>query len=710
MTKEKGNVSVSTENIFPIIRKWLYSDRDIFLRELVSNSSDAISKLKKLVDLGEAKLTDDEDYAIRVTLDKENKKVIVEDNGLGMTHDEIKKYINQIAFSGAVDFVEKYKDKADQSAGIIGHFGLGFYSAFMVADNVRIDSLSFVEGSQAASWESEDGMSYEMGDSDKTTRGTTITIELSEEGDEFLTAAKCREILGKYCSFMPFPIFFLDVNEEEEKVKRNIENAEKNEKKKAEKKAEKAKKKAEKEAEKAEKAKKKADKAVDAGKDTDNVNDAGDSDEKDETDEIYKADDDADLTDADLADEDTDDEDDDNYYKENLGPTQINDVSPLWLKNPKDCTDEEYKAFYRKAFMDYREPLFWIHLNMDYPFNLKGILYFPQTDNTYESLEGRIKLFYNQVFVADNIKEVIPEFLFLLKGCIDCPDLPLNVSRSFLQNDGYVQKLSTHIIKKVADKLTNIFENSREDFDKYWSDIGVFIKYGCMREEKFFDKVKDVILAKTVDGGLVAIKDLGEKIYYTNDEKKQVAYVNMAKEKGKTVIVMDHELDNNFMSFMEHKNNKIKFLRIDSDIEGEAGPVERKEAVEKLFRSATGNDTLEVEVKSLGENSLAAVLSESEESRRMQEMQKMYMKQMGGGGAGMDFGSMFPVKQVLVVNSDSALVSRLSAMFEVPGKEDTAKELAVHIYDLARLSHGSLDPKGMAEFLARSTKLMSDIG
>lgn len=681
MANEKGNVSVSTENIFPIIRKWLYSDRDIFLRELVSNSSDAVAKLKKLVDLGEAaSISKDEQYAIYVTLDKENRKLVVADNGIGMTSEEIKKYINQIAFSGAVDFVEKYKDKSAETAGIIGHFGLGFYSAFMVADNVRIDSLSYIEGSKAASWVSEDGMAYEMGDSDKESRGTTITLDLSDDGNEFITADKCREILNKYCAFMPFPIFFMDVKEEADKEKRNKEKIIEDAKKRLEKKEQKDKEKAEK------KAKKKAE--ADLAK----------------TDEASALDS---ASEVDLEDEDDSEEPEYDFDSSvPVGPSQINDIHPLWLKNPKECTDEEYKAFYRKAFSDYREPLFWIHLNMDYPFNLKGILYFPQTDNTYESLEGRIKLFYNQVFVADNIKEVIPDFLFLLKGCIDCPDLPLNVSRSFLQNDGYVQKLSSHIIKKVADKLTNLFETSREDFDKYWSDIGVFVKYGCMREEKFFDKVKDVILVKTVDGELKALKDLGEKVYYTHDEKKQVAYVEMAKNKDKTVVIMDHELDNNFMSFMEHKNNKIKFVRIDAEIEGEEDSSERKDAIVKLFRAATGNEKLEVQAKSFGENSLAAVLSETEESRRMQEMQKMYMKQMGGG-AGMDFASMFPVTQILVVNTDSALVGKLSAMFELPGKEEQVKEIALHIYDLARLSHGSLDAQGMSAFLNRSTKIMS---
>jgi molecular chaperone HtpG len=669
MIKEKGNVSVSTENIFPIIRKWLYSDRDIFLRELVSNSSDAIAKLKKLTDMGETVLGTDEVLSIRVILDKDKKKIFVEDNGIGMTAEEIKKYINQIAFSGAMDFVEKYKEKSSNATGIIGHFGLGFYSAFMVAEKVRIDSLSYAEGSESASWESSDGMGYAMGDSDKHTRGTMITIDLSEEADEFLTASKCREILKKYCAFMPYPIFFIDVKEEQEKKKRKEEEKKKKQEEKKKKQEEKVKQQEGKPAEQEEstqkeKGRKKTKKS---------------SDEKETSEETEK---------------------------DELQP--INDTQPLWLKNPKECSEEEYREFYRKAFFDFREPLFWIHLNMDYPFNLKGILYFPKTDNTYESLEGRIKLYYNQVFVAENIKEVIPEFLFLLKGCIDCPDLPLNVSRSFLQNDGYVRKLSAHIIKKVADKLTSLYENSPEDYGKYWSDIGVFVKYGCMREEKFFDKVKDILVAKTVDQEMKALKDLGERIYYTNDINRQIAYINLAKDQGKTVIVMDHELDNNFMSFMEHKNGKMKFLRVDADIEGQEGPSERRESAEKLFRKATGNDALEVEVKTLGENALAAILTETEESRRMQEMQKMYMKQMGGE-KDMDLSSMFPIKQVLVVNADSPLVGKLAAMSEIPGKEEKTFLLALHIYDLARLSHGSLDPTGMATFLDRSTKLLSDL-
>ncbi len=663
MAHEKGSVSVNTENIFPIIRKWLYSDRDIFLRELVSNAADAISKMKKLEDFGEAKLAEGESYAIRIGLDREARLLSIEDNGIGMTYEEIRKYINQIAFSGAMDFVEKYKDKTADAAGIIGHFGLGFYSSFMVADKVRIDTLSFAEGSEAASWESEDGMTYEMGGSDRSTRGTMITISLSEEASEFLTADKCREILRKYCSFMPYPIYFTDAEEEAEKAEDRRKRAE-----------EKAKKKEEKEAKKAE----------DAGK----TGDEGGPDA--------------------ASDEDGGEDLDDGSAFDEGEPRPINDTHPLWLKNPKDCTDDEYRQFYYKAFADYREPLFWIHLNMDYPFNLKGILYFPQTDNTYESLDGRIKLFYNQVFVADNIKEVIPDFLFLLKGCIDCPDLPLNVSRSFLQNDGYVQKLSAHIIKKVADKLTGLFEESRSDFDKYWSDIGVFVKYGCMREEKFYDKVKDILIARTVDGPMAALKDLGEKIYYTNDEKKQVAYVEMAKAKGRTVVILDHELDPNFISFLEYKDRKVKFVRVDSEIEGDEAPAERRESFEKLFRAAAGDDKLEVQVKPLGENALAAVLTETEESRRMQEMQKLYMKQLGSK-ADMDYATLFPVRQILVVNSDSPVTGRLSALQEIPGKEEKAGALARQIYNLARLSHGSLDAAGMAEFLKQSTGIVAEL-
>ena len=647
MIQESGNVSVSTENIFPIIRKWLYSDRDIFLRELVSNAADANSKLRRLSDLGEFERSEDDILQIRVTFDAAAGTLSVEDNGIGMTVDEIRKYINQIAFSGVMDFVEKYKDKGAESGGIIGHFGLGFYSAFMVADKVRIDTLSWQAGAEAASWESEDGMAFVMGPSDRASRGSLITINLSDEGKEFLTGAKIREILEKYCSFMPYPIYFTDVQADREKAERDARAA--------------------------------ADKAAKAT-----------GDDQDSADEL------------------------DEFGEEEGAPAAsagvpINDVTPLWLKKPSDCTDEEYKAFFRKTFRDYREPLFWIHLNMDYPFNLKGILYFPRTDSVYESLEGRIKIYYNQVFVADNIKEIIPEFLFLLKGCIDCPDLPLNVSRSFLQNDAYVSKLSGHIIRKVADKLTQLFNNQREDYDKYWQDIGVFVKYGMMREEKFFEKVKDIALYKTVDGKLKVLSELGDTLLYTPDAGQQVAYVQMARARGLDVLVMDHDLDNHFMSFIEFKNHGKHFKRVDAELGGSDGDAARAEVLGKLFREKLGKDKLEVKVQSLGADALPAMILESEESRRMQEMRKQFERMQGSGDDKMDIDSLFPLQQTLVVNEDQPLVARLQALSEIPGREEQAAILVRQVYDLARLGHGSLSAEDMAEFLKRSAGLLESL-
>ena len=631
MIQEKGSVSVSTENIFPIIRKWLYSDHDIFLRELVSNAADALSKLKRLSSLGEAQVPEGTAWRIDVVEDKEKGTLTVSDNGIGMTADEVRRYINQIAFSGAVDFVEKYKDASAEQTGIIGHFGLGFYSAFMVSDKVRIDTLSFAEGAEAARWESENGTEYEMEGSDRTERGTTVTLFLSEEGKTLLEPGKVRAVLEKYCSFMPFPI--------------HLDGAE----------------------------------------------------------------------------------------------TPVNDTAPLWLKNPKDCTDEEYRAFYRKAFADYREPLFWIHLNMDYPFSLKGILYFPPMENVYETLEGRIKLYYNQVFVADNIKEVIPEFLFLLKGCIDCPDLPLNVSRSFLQNDGYVQKLSAHIIRKVSDKLTSLFETSREEYEGFWPDIGPFVKYGCLREEKFYDRMKDALLYKTVEGGYTTLdayleanrEKAPEKVWYTVDAAKQASYVKMAASRGIGVVVMDHELDNHFMSFIEYKHGKVHFQRIDSELTGESAEAREEEILAKLFREASGDAKLDVKVRALGAETLPAMLSESEQSRRMQEMRKQFEQQRkrtsakakkaqgeadgAGDGEGEDdedlfdggkIDELFPLERQLVVNHDSLLVKRLETLAEAPGREAEAREVAMHLYDLARLGHGSLSAEAMHQFLERSVRLL----
>ncbi len=654
MINERGNVSVSTENIFPIIRKWLYSDRDIFLRELVSNAADAIAKLKRLGAIGEIEAVDAAGFRIDVRYDSENGTLEIEDNGIGMTADEIRAYINQIAFSGAMDFVEKYKEKGAETTGIIGHFGLGFYSAFMVADLVRIDTLSHQAGAQAASWQSTDGMAYEMGDSDRQTRGSCITLTLSEEGKEFIDAGKLREILNKYCNFMPYPIYFCDIVADREAA-----------------------------AQAAAKAAAKADQK--AG--------TGDDDTADE----------ADL-DAGL-----DDEDSDELAGTGAQPKPINDTSPLWLKKPSECTDEEYKSFFRKTFSDYRDPLFWIHLNLDYPFNLKGILYFPKSDNVYESLEGRIKIYYNQVFVADNIKEIIPEFLFLLKGTLDCPDLPLNVSRSFLQNDAYVGKLSAHIIRKVADKLTSLFNNQREEYEKYWQDIGVFVRYGMMREDKFYDKVKDIAIFRTVDNTFKTLAELGDNIYYTPDPAKQVAYVEMAKARGLDVIVMDHELDNHFISMIEYKNHGKHFRRVDAELGSEAKDTSQLESITSLFRQATGKEKLEVKVQSLGAEALPAMILESEESRRMQEMRKQFERMQGSGGEAMDIDSLFPLQQTLVINEDQPLVSRLLALSELPSQEARARELAIHVYDLARLGHGSLASADMAAFLKRSASLLQDL-
>lgn len=640
MIQETGSVSVSTENIFPIIRKWLYSDRDIFLRELVSNASDAIAKLKRLRDIGEAELPETESFFIKVRYNGEAGTLSFEDNGIGMTPDEIRRYINQIAFSGVMDFVEKYKDKGAEAGGIIGHFGLGFYSAFMVSDKVRIDTRSWQSGEPAASWESEDGIGYVMGPSDRTERGSLITLTLSEEGREFLNAAKIREILEKYCSFMPVPIYFLD-----------------------------------------ETPKKAAEKAA-----------SGVPDEEDETTEAVEPA--AEAATAAAA----------------TGPRPINNTSPLWLKNPREVTDEEYRAFYRDTFHDFREPLFWIHLNMDYPFNLKGILYFPKTDNLYETLEGRIKIYYNQVFVADNIKEIIPEFLFLLKGAIDCPDLPLNVSRSFLQNDQYVSKLSGHIIRKVADKLNSLFENSRADYERYWSDISVFVKYGMLKEEKFYDKVKDSVLFETTDHVFKTLKDLGQSIQYSTDPDRQVAYVQMAKARGRDVVIMSHELDNHFMSFLEFKNHGVRFSRVDAEITGEAGDSDRKETLTGLFRTATGRENLTVDVKSFGEDALPAVLLESEESRRMQEMRKQFERmKTEKEGEDLDINKLFPIEQTLVINNDQPLTARLIALSQIPGKEERVQQLAAHLYDLARLGHGSLSADDLAAFLKRSSTLLTEM-
>ena len=640
MPRETGNLSIHTENILPIIKKWLYSDKDIFVREMVSNANDAITKMKKLASIGEAQLGENEKFTITVDINKDTRTIKFIDNGIGMTDEEVKKYINQVAFSGAVDFIEKYKDKADEGNQIIGHFGLGFYSAFMVSDKVTIDTLSWQPGASAVRWVSTGGTEYEMDDSDRTERGTTVTLYLSDDSLEFLDYYKMRSILEKYCSFMPYGIYLRDSSQKSESAK------------------------------------------------------------KSETD--------ADSSDADLK---SGGKADDQKEK------PINDTNPLWLKPPKDCTEEEYKEFYRKVFHDFNDPLFWIHLNMDYPFNLKGILYFPKLRHEFDTMEGQIKLYYNQVFVADNIKEVIPEFLMLLRGVIDCPDLPLNVSRSFLQNDGYVNKISTHITRKVADKLTSLYENDRENYNRYWDDINPFVKFGCMREEKFFDRVKDIIIFRTINGDYTTLKDYLErnrdkhkdKVFYVSDEKQQAQYIKLFREQGMEAVILNALIDNHFIQFLEMKESGVKFLRIDSDLsdnlkDSEAGEAssEMKQKLETIFRESLGDDKLKISVEALKASTPAMILL-SEYPRRMQEMTRMY------GMPGMDAGSMFPDERTLVLNRNNALIKALVRLSDDSNKKDDVELICRHVFDLAMLSHKQLEPEAMMAFIERSNKLLEKL-
>ncbi len=615
----KGNISVDSENLFPIIKKWLYSDKDIFLRELVSNGCDAVTKLKKLAGIGEAKIEDDPQFRVTVSVFKKAKKLVISDNGIGMTAEEIDKYINQIAFSGASDFLSKYKDEEDKGAQIIGHFGLGFYSAFMVADSVEIDSLSYREGAKAAKWVCDGTMEYDMSDGERTQRGTTITLNIAEDSTEFLEEYKIREILHKYCSFLPTEIYLEDA-EAEVKPPEKDENGN--------------------------------EKAPEA-------------------------------------------------------PKPINTTTPLWMKKPSECTDDEYKEFYRNVFMDFNEPLFWIHLNVDYPFNLKGILYFPKINHEFAGVEGQIKLYNNQVFVADNVKEVIPEFLMLLKGVIDCPDLPLNVSRSFLQNDGYVKKISNHITKKVADKLKSLYTDDRDSYNKYWDDINVFIKYGCLRDEKFYEKVKDIIIYKNLDGRYITLDeylDGKEKkdVYYVSDEKQQSQYINMFKEQGLDALILPTMMDTHFISFVEMKQEGVKFHRIDSALsdtaeDGEKDEEKDKELIEK-FKAEINDDSLEIEVKALKNKEIPAVILLDEQSRRMQEMYRSYGQQMAG------MAGMFQDKYTLVLNSANELIEKLDSL-----NEEDAKLLIDHVYDLAKISHSPLTGEQMTKFIERSNKLLEKL-
>ncbi len=691
MTNEQGNLAINSENIFPIIKKWLYSDHDIFIREVVSNGCDAITKLQKLSLISEATLADDYKPRIDVEVNPEEKTITFTDNGLGMTADEVKEYINQIAFSGAADFLEKYKDKANDEQ-IIGHFGLGFYSVFMVADTAEINTLSYQEGAEAVHWESDGGLTYEMGTSDKDTVGTQIILHLNEDSYEFANEYRVREVLEKYCSFMPVEIFLTKANAEPEYE--TIPSDEVTEEDTI------------------------IEEIVEEPKDdTKAEGDEGDEEGTEKKEPIKKT-------------------------KILKRPVSLSDTHPLWAKHPNECSEEEYKEFYRKVFNDYREPLFWIHLNMDYPFNLKGILYFPKVNLEYENAEGVIKLYNNQVFIADNIKEVIPEFLMLLKGVIDCPDLPLNVSRSALQNDGFVKKISDYITKKVADKLSGMCKTDRENYEKYWDDISPFIKYGCLKDEKFKEKIKDYVLFKDLDDKYSTLSEYLETvpeppleaevveegtdaddvedtvdtteddapteppkktIYYVTDLQQQSQYINMFREQGLNAVVFTHNIDQPFVSSLEAGDDGVKFQRIDADLtedfvdEGDAEQLKADtETLKEMFTKATGKEQLEVKVENLKNEKVSSMITLSEDARRMQDMMKMYAAN-GMGDMGMsDMG------QTLVLNAKNELVQYLLANKDSEHADLFCKQL----YDLALLAHQPLSAEKMSEFVERSNQIM----
>ena len=666
MGTKKGNLSI--DNIFPIIKKWVYSDHDIFIRELVSNGCDAITKYKKLDMMGECELPDDYKGKIQVIVNPEEKTLKFIDNGIGMTAEEVEEYITQIAFSGATQFLEKYKDKTTEDE-MIGHFGLGFYSAFMVADEVQIDTLSYKEGAAAVHWVSEGGTEYEMQEGNRTEVGTEITLYLNEDSLAFANEYRAREVLEKYCSFMPVEIFLSKANAEPE----------------------------------------------------------------------YETIDEADVLDTDevvehITEEPKEGEEGEPKQKVKIvkRPVSLSDIHPLWTKNPSDCTKDDYIEFYRKVFMDYKEPLFWIHLNMDYPFNLKGILYFPKINTEYDSIEGKIKLYNNQVFIADNIKEVIPEFLMVLKGVIDCPDLPLNVSRSALQNDGFVTKVADYISKKVADKLNGMFKTDRENYEKYWDDISPFIKFGCLKDEKFGEKVKDSMLFKNLDHKYLTLEDCikangGEtaeetkaeettdseetketpktNIFYVTNEQQQSQYINMFKEQGQDAVILAHNIDSAFITYLEQKHDNVKFQRIDADVheslKAEVAEEEKEtfqknaDSLTEIFRKVLNNEKLDVKVEKLKDENIASMAVLSEESRRMEEMMKMY------GMGGMDTG-MFGGQASLILNADHPLVQ-----YVVENKEGENVELICkQLYDLALLAHKPLSPQEMTAFVQRSNQIM----
>ena len=660
MAEKRGNLSINSDNIFPIIKKWLYSDHDIFFRELISNGCDAITKLNKLDMMGEYNYPEGHKNKVEVILDPEKKTLKFTDTGLGMTADEVEEYITQIAFSGATKFLEKYKDKTEGDQ-IIGHFGLGFYSAFMVADEVHIDTLSYKEGAEPVHWECDGGTEYTMKTGTKSEVGTEITLFLNEESTEFTNEYRAREIIEKYCSFMPTEIFLSVEGKEQEYETIPEEDL----------------------------------------KEDDVVVEHIHEDAK--TEEREKEDGTKETVEISPARE---------MVKINKRPVSLSDTHPLWMKRPNDCTDEEYKAFYHKVFHDFKEPLFWIHLNMDYPFNLKGILYFPQINTEYDSIEGTIKLYNNQVFIADNIKEVIPEFLMLLKGVIDCPDLPLNVSRSALQNDGFVQKISSYITKKVADKLTGMCKNDRESYEKYWDDISPFIKFGFIRDQKFAEKIKDYLLFKNMEHKYVTLSDLVPApasdddvttLYYITDEVQQSQYINMFKEQGMDAVILNQNIDSAFITQIEQQNQHIKFKRIDADVEealkektDEKELEDITKALTDLFRKTLGKENLDVHVEKLKDEKISSIITLSEESRRMQDMMKMY------GMPGMDPNMFGGAQESLTLNANNSLVQYL---FE-HGDADNAKIICEQLYDLAMLSHKPLEPEAMTKFIARSNKIM----
>ena len=681
MATKQGSLTINSENIFPIIKKWLYSDHDIFIRELISNGVDAITKLKRLSSMGEADIPEGEKYKVTVYASPKKKTLTFEDNGIGMTTEEVEKYINQIAFSGAADFLEKYKDK-DQNDQIIGHFGLGFYSAFMVSDKVTIETLSFQKDAAPVYWECDGGTDFSMGEGDKSERGTRITLYLSDDCLEFANAYRVREIINKYCSFMPVEIYFVDTDEEEKKAE------------------EKAKKAAEKAAKKDEKAAKKE------AKKKEEVDFLGHSSDKDE------ASDDG-VIDADFKDVDADEE----KEEAEKPAVPLNDTNPLWVRMPADCKDEDYKEFYQKVFLDFKEPLFWIHLNMDYPFNLKGILYFPRINPTVDQLDGKVKLYNNQVFVADNIKEVIPEFLLTLKGVIDCPDLPLNVSRSALQNDGFVRKISDYITKKVADKLIEMYKKDKEKYESLWEDISPFIKFGALKDDKFQEKMKDYMIFKNIEGKYITLPEYLEaakekhenKVFYITDEREQAQYIEMFKNAGTDAIFLTHNIDNPYITNMEMKNEGVKFMRIDADINegivGEALSEETvKEYTDKLtesFKKALGVEKINIKVENIKDESISSMITQSEEQRRMAEMMKAYSL---GNGMANPFGDT-KSGETLVLNANNKLVKYV---LENPEGENT-ETVCAQLYHLAALANRPLDADELTKFVARSNKILTMI-